>query len=124
MIWCGGDAQKDDPKYLIIYNLRISIKEQSFVLENMELYKLLSLLTTSTVSRGIHVFNYFSKAEYEEWFSYTLNKAIETARGWTISKDTYTSTIGTLSQICGDCKDDIHTLRRKQRSQPNCEGTC
>ncbi len=94
MIWCGGDTQKDDPTDLIINDLRFSLKEQSFILENMGLYKFLSLLTTSSFSRGLHVFNHFAKAEYEKWFTYTLNKAIETAKGWRFSNDKYISTIG------------------------------
>ena len=98
MIWCGGNTQKDDPTDLIVNDIQFSLKEQSFILENMGLYKLLSLLTTTTFRRGIHVFNHFSKSEYEQWFSYSLNKAIATGKGWHISNEKYCSNIGVSNE--------------------------
>jgi hypothetical protein len=75
--WLGFDSQKDDPVDLIIGNVGFSLKEESFILENMGLYKYLNLLTNSNYYRGLHVFEEFSPKEYREWFNYTWRKLIE-----------------------------------------------
>jgi len=59
---------------LIIDNYKFSLKEESFILENMGLYKLLNiLLNTNTYNSGMHVFKEFANTEFENWFHITCN---------------------------------------------------
>lgn len=71
--WYGFDTQKDEPYDISINNLRISLKEESFILENMGLYKLLNCYTGSTYKRR-HIFHDYAKKEYEAWFNVTWNE--------------------------------------------------
>jgi hypothetical protein len=70
--WVGNDTQSDSPIDLIIDKYRFSLKEESFILENMGLYKLLNiLLNTDSYHTGMHVFKEFAKDEFENWFNVT-----------------------------------------------------
>lgn len=70
--WVGEDTQSDTPIDIIIGNTQISLKEESYILENMGLYKLVNILTGSTYSRGeLHIFKNFAKKEYCDWFAIT-----------------------------------------------------
>ena len=68
--WYGFDTQKDEPYDISINNLKFSLKEESFILENMGLYKLLNCYTGSTYKRR-HIFHDYAKKEYELWFNIT-----------------------------------------------------
>ncbi|MFI3142310.1 MAG: hypothetical protein R3Y27_08405 [Clostridia bacterium] len=81
IIWLGNDTQKGDPVDLIIGNYSFSLKESSFILENMGLYKFLSLLTNKEYKRGLHVFEEFASNEYDAWFEYVWLKLIN-AGNW------------------------------------------
>lgn len=97
--WTGSDTQKDDLADVIIGDYEFSLKEDSFILENMGLYKLLNLLTGKKYKRGLHVFTAFANDEYETWFKYSWEKLIlflETKQFLYNSK-TYTSKIYTDS---------------------------
>ena len=70
--WVGCHTQSDSPVDLVINNYKFSLKEESFILENMGLYKLLNiLLNTDQYSTGMHVFKEFAKDEFENWFNIT-----------------------------------------------------
>ena len=70
--WVGCDTQSNTPIDLIIDNYRFSLKEESFILENMGLYKLLNiLLNTNKYNTGMHVFKEFANEEFEKWFNTT-----------------------------------------------------
>lgn len=77
ILWQGNDTQKGDPVDLVVGKYGFSLKESSFILENMGLYKFLSLLTNREYQRGLHVFEEFALSEYNAWFEYTWNKLIE-----------------------------------------------
>ena len=49
--WQGNDTQKDDPIDITIGAYGFSLKEESFILENMGLYKLLNCYTGSTYKK-------------------------------------------------------------------------
>jgi hypothetical protein len=68
--WHGFDSQKEDPIDITINGLGFSLKEDSFILENMGLYKLVNLFTGSTFKK-MHIFEDFSPIEYKDWFHIT-----------------------------------------------------
>ncbi len=74
IIWVGCDTQSDSPIDLIIDDYKFSLKEESFIIENMGLYKLLNiLLDTDKYSTGVHVFKEFAYKEFDSWFNTTCN---------------------------------------------------
>lgn len=76
ILWTGADTQKNDPVDLYVGNAGFSLKEDSYILENMGLYKYLNLMTNSDFKRGLHVFEEFAPTEYNEWFKYTWDLLI------------------------------------------------
>lgn len=78
ILWFGNDTQKDDPVDLQIGKYGFSLKEDSFILENMGLYKFLSFLTNKSFSRGLHIFKEFANKEYQAWFLYTWKYLLST----------------------------------------------
>lgn len=93
VIWVGGDTQRNDTVDLIIGNVGFSLKEESFILENMGLYKYLNLLTNSDFRRGLHAFNHFARDEYNSWFVCTWNKLLSSNLPWIYNCPNYTSEI-------------------------------
>lgn len=77
--WQGNDTQKDDPIDITIGNYGFSLKEESFILENMGLYKLLNCYTGAQYKKR-HIFNDYARKEYELWFSATWNELLNTLR--------------------------------------------
>lgn len=75
--WQGNDTQKDDPVDITIGDYGFSLKEESFILENMGLYKLLNCYTGSNYKKR-HIFSDYARSEYEEWFDITWNEMLET----------------------------------------------
>lgn len=73
--WLGNDTQKSDPVDITISNYGFSLKEESFILENMGLYKLLNCYTGSHYKKR-HIFNDYARSAYEQWFDVTWNKLI------------------------------------------------
>ena len=73
--WQGNDTQKDDPIDITVGDYGFSLKEESFILENMGLYKLLNCYTGSTYKKR-HIFKDYAKAEYEQWFEITWQEMI------------------------------------------------
>jgi len=79
--WKGHLTQNKIPIDLEVNKLRFSLKEQSFILENMGLYKLVNLLTGSGFKRGdLHVFKKFAHKKYEKWFETTWSLFIKFAK--------------------------------------------
>ncbi len=66
--WLGNDTQKEDPTDIVVDKYNFSLKEESFILENMGLYKLLNCYTGSNYPSGRHIFKDYALKEYEEWF--------------------------------------------------------
>jgi hypothetical protein len=85
--WLGYDSQKNDPIDLKIGNVGFSLKEESYILENMGLYKYVNLMTKSNFKRGLHIFETYASEEYKDWFLYTWGKLIESCRNsnWRLS---------------------------------------
>lgn len=73
--WQGNNTQKDDPIDVTIGNYCFSLKEESFILENMGLYKLLNCFTGSKYKKR-HIFSDYARKEYEIWFSVTWKELI------------------------------------------------
>ena len=73
--WQGNNTQKDDPIDITIGNYAFSLKEESFILENMGLYKLLNCYTGSNYKKR-HIFSDYARKEYEEWFNATWQELI------------------------------------------------
>lgn len=90
IVWVGDDTQKDDPVDLVIGKYGFSLKEDSYILENMGLYKYLTLMTGKQFERGLHVFKTFSPDEYEEWFLYSFERMIK-SKDWKYNKGNYYS---------------------------------
>lgn len=73
IIWQGNDTQKEDPVDVSIDQYGFSLKENSFILENMGLYKLINCFTGSTYKRR-HIFSDYARQEYETWFDVTWSE--------------------------------------------------
>lgn len=96
ILWKGNDTQKDDPVDIVIGKYNFSLKEESFILENMGLYKLVNCFT-GTKYKTRHIFKDYAMTEYQAWFLTTwkeMLKNIEKSGGtWSISKDKNESVI-------------------------------
>lgn len=75
--WQGNDTQKDDPVDITIGDYGFSLKEESFILENMGLYKLLNCYTGSNYKKR-HIFSDYARTEYESWFTVTWEELVKT----------------------------------------------
>lgn len=73
--WLGNNTQKDDPVDISVGKYGFSLKEESFILENMGLYKLLNCYTGSTYKKR-HIFSDYARKEYEQWFSITWREML------------------------------------------------
>ena len=72
-----GNQKSDSPEDLIVNGLKLSLKESSYILENMGLYKLLNIISDSDQhQRGLHVFETFSKEQLSKWYETTRNLLI------------------------------------------------
>lgn len=97
--WQGNDTQKENPIDITVGNYGFSLKEESFILENMGLYKLLNCYTGSTYKKR-HIFSDYARIEYEQWFSVTWNELIrylENNNGLWSYNNTQKHKIGTIS---------------------------
>jgi len=90
--WLGNDTRYA-PCDIRVNGYFISLKEDSFILENMGLYKYLSLMTGLKHKRGLHVFKYFAKKEYEDWFLYAWTQLILSGQNWELKKGRNVSAI-------------------------------
>jgi len=70
--WVGESTQSGTPADITVNGVAISLKEESYILENMGLYRLVNILTGTDYSRGdLHIFKKFAPNEYSEWFRVT-----------------------------------------------------
>ncbi len=73
--WQGNDTQKEDPIDITVGSYGFSLKEESFILENMGLYKLLNCYTGSSYKKR-HIFKDYARVEYEAWFTATWKELL------------------------------------------------
>lgn len=73
--WEGNNVGKEDPIDVQIGKFGFSLKEDSFILENMGLYKLINLFTGSKYKTR-HIFKDYAYKEYSEWFSKTWGELV------------------------------------------------
>ena len=96
ILWKGNDTQKDDPVDIVIGKYNFSLKEESFILENMGLYKLVNCFTGTTYKKR-HIFKDYALTEYQIWFSTTWSEMINTIKKssdvWRIIKEKKESVI-------------------------------
>jgi hypothetical protein len=75
--WVGNQKVSDSPEDLIVNDFKLSLKENSHILENMGLYKLLNIISNSDRHRrGLHVFETFSKIKLCTWYETTRDLLI------------------------------------------------
>ncbi len=74
--WLGNDTQKDDPVDITVGKYGFSLKEESFILENMGLYRLLNCYTGSNYKKR-HIFSDYARAEYSTWFDVTWSELLK-----------------------------------------------
>ena len=74
--WSGNNTQKDDPVDITVGKYGFSLKEESFILENMGLYKLLNCYTGSNYKKR-HIFTDYARKEYELWFNTTWTELLK-----------------------------------------------
>ncbi len=113
--WVGDSPHLMLPADIYIDDIPVSLKEESYILENMGLYRLVSLLTGKVHLRGsLHVFKEFSPQLFQEWFAITwelLHEYLRNNKKWEYKKNNYTSAI-TLNNglINFSYKDPYKTL--------------
>lgn len=71
-----GNKVKEDPIDVQIGKIGFSLKGESYILENMGLYKLINSFTGSTYEPGRHIFRDYAYEEYSEWFSKTWEELV------------------------------------------------
>ena len=73
--WEGNNVGKEDPIDIQIGKFGFSLKEDSFILENMGLYQLINSFTGSSYKTR-HIFKDYAYKEYSEWFSKTWGELV------------------------------------------------
>lgn len=76
VLWVGNSNTRNDPTDIFIGQYPFSLKEESFILENMGLYKLLNCYTGSNYSTR-HIFKDYAKTEYDNWFLVSWKELIK-----------------------------------------------
>lgn len=99
IVWCGFRSHSGNPADIKVGDRLISLKEESFILENMGLYKFLSLITTKTYKRGLHVFKTFANKEFNNWFDYTWKQLGKIKTKWNYNNGKYFSSIEVIDNI-------------------------
>jgi len=75
--WQGKDTQSGTPFDLMVDSIPFSLKEDSFILHNMGLSRLLNILTDSSdYKRGLHIFKEYASEELTKWFKVARDEAI------------------------------------------------
>jgi hypothetical protein len=76
--WTGCDTHSGNAIDLSINGHGFSLKEESHILENMGLYKLVNIIqNANTYKRGLHIFEEFAPGELEDWFKTTRDLLIK-----------------------------------------------
>ncbi|NLZ46740.1 MAG: hypothetical protein GX896_08620 [Clostridiales bacterium] len=105
--WYGYESGKDEPYDIKINDKYFSLKEDSFILENMGLYKLLNCFTGSKYKRGKrHIFEDYAPTEYNHWFDITWQCLLSylSANGnlWTYTNPKNTNKQAKISIVSND----------------------
>lgn len=75
--WVGNQRESNSPEDLIVNDFKISLKEDSYILENMGLYKLLNIISNSDLhQRGLNVFETFANKKLCAWYEKTRDLLI------------------------------------------------
>ena len=105
--WMGQDNHAEGPIDLQIGEHKFSLKEDSFILENMGLYKMLNRFTGSNYQRGLHAFRQFAPKELEAWFQYTWQSFIrfikENDNSWSETTKTHKTKSATYNPKTDRC---------------------
>jgi hypothetical protein len=81
--WLGRDVKSKYPIDLSVGDLKISLKEHSFILKNPALASYLNSLTQiNPPFKVVHVFRHFAPKLFSEWFTYSLNKIFSLPEGF------------------------------------------
>lgn len=76
--WIGPNTQDQMPIDIKINGKEISLKDDSYIIENMGLYKVINLFTDEDYNSGSwHIFEDFANDLYQEWFRTSWNFLIE-----------------------------------------------
>lgn len=75
--WLGFDNHIDEPYDIKVDCKYFSLKEESYILENMGLYKMINLLTGKSLAKGVHIFKEYAPKEFNDWFEYSWSKLVE-----------------------------------------------
>lgn len=79
--WVGPKTQDGSPIDITINSERISLKENSYLLENTGLYQYINLMTDSSYKPGDwHIFKDFAEEEYQEWFDVSWGFLVDQAK--------------------------------------------
>jgi hypothetical protein len=79
--WIGPETQRNYPIDLEINGELVSLKEDSYILENMGLYQYINIMTDSDYNQGSwHIFKDFADEKYQEWFDVSWNMLIKEAQ--------------------------------------------
>ena len=123
--WQGNDTQKDDPVDITVGKYGFSLKEESFILENMGLYKLLNCYTGSTY-RKRHIFSDYARPEYEAWFNTTWTELLTVlnTNGGTWSYDNTLKQKKGVITLSGSTVKLEYFLRGKSEASTNLKINC
>ncbi len=67
--WDGVNTQSGNAYDLVVDGISFSLKEESFILQNMGLYQLLNIIIDEKkYQKGLHIFEKFAPKELDEWF--------------------------------------------------------
>lgn len=112
--WLGYLTSRTNPSDITVGHYNFSLKEESFILENMGLYKLLNCYTGSSYKKGRHIFKDYAPHEYNTWFTTTWQQMIDDLKSlnnqWSISN----SKKQTRSEIKITDKEVILTFKGKK----------
>ncbi len=76
--WLGNFTKSGTAADIEIDNIPFSLKEDSFILNNMGLYQLINIITDKVhYKQGLHIFEEFSPVELNNWFKVTRDRTIE-----------------------------------------------
>lgn len=106
--WHGFDVYKEDPIDITVNCYGFSLKEESFILENMGLYKLVNLFTGSNFAQ-LHIFEDYALKEYKDWLRVTINLLVDYLRTHNNRWSLVDTVKGKKSEIIL-IEDDIHLV--------------
>ena len=83
IIWLGAKVKSDYPFDIMIGDIGISLKEDSYILKNPSFSDYLNALVQPKVRfKNVHVFRKFAPDEFNKWFDYTFMKMKEISENY------------------------------------------